>query len=446
MKTAANAFILCLFPIVSFSQQPVNNEFEKDKMDLLFSVIEENEKAMGSISIFRNGKEVYQNSFGYSDVENNTPATAETKYRIGSISKTFTAVIMMQLIEENKLTLDTKLEAYFPEIPNAKEITIEQLLRHRSGLYNFTSAADFPSWMEEPKSKAELIQIFVDNGAVFSPDEKAEYSNTNFVLLSFIAEMIDGKAFSEILANRITNPFKLNSTYYGGEISTDRKEALSYKKINSWQVDTESDMSVPIGAGAVVSNPTDLNIFYSSLFEGSVVSNNSLSQMKKMIDNFGIGLFQIPFYDKKAFGHSGGIDGFLSNAAYFPNEKVSIAFTSNAMAMNMNDILIGALSIFFGKAYTLPEFKPTLELSAADLDPYLGTYSSPNFPLKVTITKNDNVLIGQASGQSSFALEAYELDKFKYDQAGLKLEFQTEEKKMILKQGGGQHILTKEEQ
>ena len=204
-------------------------------------------------------------------------------------------------------------------------------------------------------------------------------------------------------------------------------------------------MSIPMGAGAVVSNPTDLNKFYNSLFDGKVVSNNSLNQMKKMVDNFGMGLFQIPFYDKKAFGHNGGIDGFRSNIGYFPDDKVSIAFTSNAMAMNMNDILIGALSIFFGKEYTLPEFKPILELSTTDLDIYLGTYSSPDFPLKVTITKNDNVLIGQASGQSSFPLEAYEPDKFKFDQAGLKLEFQTKENIMILKQGGSEHILTKEE-
>ena len=167
--------------------------------------------------------------------------------------------------------------------------------------------------------------------------------------------------------------------------------------------------------------------------------------MKKMVDNIGMGLFQIPFYDKKAFGHNGGIDGFRSNTAYFPSDKVSIAFTSNAMAMNMNDMLLGALSIFFGKEYALPEFKLALELSTTDLDIYLGTYSSPDFPLKVTITKNDNILTGQASGQSSFPLEAYEPDKFRFDQAGLKLEFLPKENEMILKQGDSEHILTKEE-
>lgn len=440
------AIVLGLFLTTSMActQDQLSSDFDKDKMDSLFSIIEKNEKAMGSVSIFHNGEEVYQNSLGYADVKKNLIANQGTIYRIGSISKTYTTSIISQLIDENKLSLDTKLQNYFPEIPNASEITIEQMLRHRSGLYNFTNAADLLSWMEQPKSKTELIQIFVDNGTVFSPDEKAEYSNTNFVLLSYIAEEIDGKSFSTILEDRITTPLKLKKTYYGDKINTAKNEALSYKKGESWELDTESDMSIPVGAGAIVSTPTDINAFYYRLFKGDVVSDKSLIQMRKMVDNFGMGLFQMPFYDKKGFGHTGGIDGFRSMVAYFPNDDVSVALTANSMQMNMNDILIGALSIYYGKDYELPEFKPTLEIDSDELDIYAGTYSSADFPLKVTIFKQDDVLMGQATGQPAFALEAYEINNFKFDQAGLKLEFLPEENKMILKQGGGVYELTKE--
>ena len=115
--------------------------------------------------------------------------------------------------------------------------------------------------------------------------------------------------------------------------------------------------------------------------------------MKKLVNNIGIGMFQMPFYDKKAFGHGGGIDGFRSNAAYFPGENVSIACTFNGLSMSMNDILIGALSIYFGKEYSLPEFKPGLKLKSEELDIYLGVYSSPSFPLAITISKKDSMLI-----------------------------------------------------
>jgi CubicO group peptidase (beta-lactamase class C family) len=279
---------------------------------------------------------------------------------------------------------------------------------------------------------------------VFKPDEKMEYSNTNYVLLSFIAEKIDNKEFSDILKDRITKPLKLNSTYYGGKIDPDKDEAMSYTLLDHWESATETNMSVPVGAGAIVSNPTDLNTFYKSVFTGNVVSGHSLLEMEKLMDNFGIGMFRIPFYDKSAFGHTGGIDGFQSNAAYFPDEKVSIAYTSNGVGMAMNDIMIGTLSIFFGKEYSLPEFKAPLKFTSEALDIYLGVYSSPSFPLKITISKNGNILTGQATGQPSFPLEAYEANKFKFDPAKLKLEFLPVENKMILRQGGSEFELKKE--
>ncbi len=421
-------------------------DFNRQKMDSLFKLIESNQKGMGSISIFKNGKEVYDNAFGYASIEDNIRATDKTKYRIGSISKTFTASIILKLIKEDKLNLTTKLSEFYPEIKNAQKITIEQLLKHRSGIFNFTSAEDFTSWMEDPISKDDLVKKIAANGNVFEPGEKFEYSNSNYVLLSFIAEKIENKDFAQLLKEMVCKPCDLQNTYYGSNISTANNEAKSYTKSNHWQLATESDMSIPQGAGAIVSTPNDLNKFLNCLFNYKIVPEKTVKGMMEIEDGYGLGMFQVPFHDKKAFGHNGGIDGFQSNAYYFPVEGVSIALTANGLAMPINDIMIGALSIYFGKDYALPEFKETaaLILKSEDLDKYLGIYSSPNFPLKVTITKKENVLIGQATGQPSFPLEAYETDKFQFSQAGLKLEFIPGDNKMILRQGGGEFELTKE--
>ena len=417
--------------------------FDKAKMDSLFKRIESNEKGMGSISIFKNENEIYQNSFGYADIENKIPSTKKTKYRIGSVSKTFTATIIMQLIDENKLSLETKLAEFYPEIPNAKEITIEQLLRHRSGLYNFTNSEDYQNWMGNPHSKSEIIKIFIENGIVFNPDEKAGYSNTNYVLLSYIAEKIEQKEYSEILNKRIIDPCRLKNTYYGEKINTAENEALSYTKNYSWDLSTETDMSVPVGAGGIVSNPTDLNNFYNHLFTGKLVSNNSLQEMMEIIDGYGIGMFRL--FASKAYGHTGGIDGFQSTASYFPKDSILIAYISNGVVMPKREITVGALKIFYNEEYALPEFKPGLKLKSEDLDQYLGVYSSSTNPLKITISKDSTVLIAQATGQPSFPLEAYELHKFKFDQAMIKFEFIPEENKMILKQSGGEFELIREE-
>ena len=417
--------------------------FDKAKMDSLFKRIESNEKGMGSISIFKKGKEVYQNSFGFADIENDIRATEKTKYRIGSVSKTFTATIIMQLIDEKKLSLDTKLAEFYPEIPNANEITIEQLLRHKSGLYNFTNSDDYQNWMEKPHSKSEVIKIFIENGTVFKPDEKAGYSNTNYVLLSYVAEKVEQKEFSEILNKRIIDPCSLNNTYYGGKINTAENEALSYTKTYSWNLSTETDMSVPVGAGGIVSTPADLNIFYYHLFTGKLVFDNSLQEMKKIVDGYGIGMFQL--FHQKAYGHTGGIDGFQSTASYFPKDSILIAYISNGVVMPKRDITVGALKIYYNEEYTLPEFKSSMELKSEDLDQYIGVYSSSTNPLKITISKDSTVLIAQASGQPSFPLEAYELHKFKFDQAMIKFEFIPEVNKMILKQGESEFELIRKE-
>ncbi|MCD4834417.1 MAG: beta-lactamase family protein [Bacteroidales bacterium] len=417
--------------------------FDKAKMDSLFKIIESNEKGMGSISIFKNENEIYQNSFGFADIENKIHSTEKTKYRIGSVSKTFTATIIMQLIDEKKLNLDTKLADFYPEIPNSNEITIEQLLRHRSGLYNFTNSEDYQNRMEKPHSKSEVIKIFIENGTVFNPDEKAKYSNTNYVLLSYITEKIEQKEFSEILNKRIIEPCSLKNTYYGGKINTAENEALSYTKTYSWNLSTETDMSVPAGAGGIVSNPADLNIFYYHLFTGKLVSDNSLQEMKKIVDGYGIGMFQL--FHQKAYGHTGGIDGFQSTASYFPKDSTLITYISNGVVLPKREITVGTIKIYYNEEYTLPEFKPGLKLKSKDLDKYLGVYSSSTNPLKITISKDSTVLIAQASGQSSFPLEAYELHKFKFEQAMLKLEFIPEENKMILKQGEGEFELVREE-
>ncbi|MGM0408372.1 MAG: serine hydrolase domain-containing protein, partial [Bacteroidota bacterium] len=295
-------------------------DFDQAKMDSLFSTIEINEKGMGSISIFKNGNEVYQNSIGFTSIEENIPLTNQTKFRIGSVSKTFTATIVMKLIEQGKISLDDKLGNYFPEILNSETITIEHLLKHRSGIYNFTSAEDYVTWMEQPITRDELVEKIVSHGSVFEPDEKTEYSNSNYVLLSFIIEDITGKNFSEILSDFITQPCKLNDTYLGSKINLSQNEADSYTMLKDWKMSTETDMSVPMGAGAIVSTPTDLNRFLYCLFNHQLISAESLDKMTNIQDGMGLGIFQVPFYDKKAFGHTGGIDGFQSNAFFFPKE------------------------------------------------------------------------------------------------------------------------------
>lgn len=398
---------------------------------------------MGSVAVSQNGKTIYTNQIGFADIENKVKPNVNTKYRIGSISKTFTTVLIFKAIEEKKLKLTDKIDRYFPSIKNAGKISIGNLLNHRSGIHNFTALPDYLTWNTEKKSQEELIKIIEDSGSDFEPDTKAEYSNSNFVLLSFILEKVYGKSYAQLLTEKITKPLGLKNTYYGKKIDIEDNETYSYSFKGSWKKEPETDMSIPVGAGALVSTPSDLTRFADALFAGKLISREHLATTKTLKDNYGMGLFPIPFHDKSGFGHNGGIDGFTSVLYHFDDDNVSIALTSNGTAFDNNQISIALLSAAYNKPYDIPAFKVFEEPSEV-LESYLGVYSSKEMPLKITITKNDKTLVAQATGQSSFALEATEKDKFKFDRAGVVLEFNPEEKTIILKQGGGIYRFKKE--
>jgi D-alanyl-D-alanine carboxypeptidase len=439
--------IITIIVFMGLSFQTVfSQNLNKAKLDSLFEILAKKDKAMGSLTVSKSGAVLYSRTIGYSSITGNEkkPATQNTKYRIGSVTKMFTATIIFQLIEEGKTSLETTLDAYFPQLPNAKIITIENLLNHRSGLHSFTSDSDYFNWMTQPKTKNEMLALIVKNGTDFKPDEKYAHSNTNYVVLGYIIEKITGESYSKVLTERITSKIGLSNTYAGGKINAVNDESFSYKFVtNGWTAEPETDMSIPGGAGCIVSNPADLDKFIEALFALKLVSAGSLEQMKTQTDGHGMGMFQVPFHKKRAFGHNGGIDGFESNLYYFPEDSLAVAYCTNGHAYSLNDVMIGVLSICFGTNYTIPTFN-TLALNTGDLDKYLGLYSSLEMPLKITITKDNATLLVQATGQSPFALEATEKDKFRYDAAGIQLEFNPVKNEMILQQRGASYLFKKD--
>jgi CubicO group peptidase (beta-lactamase class C family) len=412
-------------------------DINKPKLDSLLNAVALKHEGMGSLAIAYNGQLVYQKAIGYANIINgrDEPASIHTKYRIGSISKMFTAVMIFQLIEENKLQLNTKLSAFFPKLPDASKITISMMLGHRSGLHNFTNDSAYLTYYTKPHTEADMLAIIGAAHPDFEPDTKASYSNTNFVLLGYIIEKLDGKTYPEVLKRRIIAKIGLNETYYGRKMNKQAGEAASYQYTNNtWVQQPETDMSIPGGAGGIVSTPSDLVKFIDALFAGRLISAEHLAMMKTIRDGYGMAMFRIPFYDKISYGHTGGIDGFSSVLGYFPDEKMAFAYCGNGVVYSVNNILIGVLSIYFDKPYTIPPFKTS---PAKELAPLLGNYSNMQLPLKITVTNSNGVLTAQATGQSAFELEAIGNNKFKYEPAGILMEFDPDDHSFLLKQGGG---------
>ena len=254
------AFLFGFLFVSSFAQN-----FNAAKLDSLFQVLETKDKFMGSISIAENGKIIYAKTIGKSDLETNTLATTNTKYRIGSISKIFTSCLIFKAIEEKKLDLNQTIDSYFPSIENAKKITISNLLNHRSGIHNFTNDPEYLLYNTQAKSEKEMVDLIAKSKSDFEPDSKAEYSNSNYVLLSYILEKTYKKPYKEILNTKIIKPLGLKNTYFGGKINIQNNECYSYTFADKWKKETETDMTIPMGAGGIVSTPTDLVLFAEQL-------------------------------------------------------------------------------------------------------------------------------------------------------------------------------------
>ena len=417
--------------------------FNKPKMDSLLDVLAAKNKGMGSFAISKQNQLLYTRAIGFAE---NTPkmvnASPETKYRVGSISKTFTSVLILQLVEAKKLTLLTKLSEFFPEVPNASKITISDMLTHRSGIYNFTNDENYLTWAEKPQTQAEMLKRISGYKSDFPPNTKTDYSNANYVLLGYIAEKLTKKSYKTLIDEKICQPLGLKSTYAGGKISVANGEARSFQMLEKWENHMETDMSVPAGAGAIVSTPSDLCRFIEGLFAEKLISGKMLNEMIVQVEGMGMGIFTFPYNGRTSYGHTGGIDGFSSMLGYFPAEKMAIAYVSNGTVYGVNDIMLGGLSSYFGDDFKIPTFE-SKTLSVAELDQYVGVYASAQIPIKITVSRKNTTLYAQATGQAEFPLDAKGEHKFVFDGAKLEMIFVPEKGEFTLLQGGGKFLFKK---
>lgn len=359
-----------LISIIAWSQN-----IDKTKLDAYFDALASNNKFMGSIAIAHNNEMVYTKTVGYADIEQNLKANEKTKYRIASISKTFTTVLVFKAIEENKLHLDQALSDFYPTIENSDQITMEQILYHRSGLPDilWNEGTDWT----QPKTEREMIELISNEECDFVPDTRTNYINTGFLVLSYILEKIYDRPYSEILEEKIIKPIGLKNTYLGGNILTGNNECNVYSHYG-WVKQPMFDQTVLLGAAGIVSNTTDLTVFINALFDGRLISMASLQQMKTMKGEFGMGLFEISHFNKTGFWIEGGLQGFRSWLAYFPAGNTSIVVTANGMNFRFMDVIDIVLKATFNESFEIPEFED-YHVTNEKLDKYTGVYLGEHY-------------------------------------------------------------------
>jgi D-alanyl-D-alanine carboxypeptidase len=440
MKTKTLFTTLLMLALVTAGRAQT---LDKAKLDQLFDRLLEKNKGMGSLTLVKDGNVVYSRSFGYRQINGSEkkPSTAETKYRIASITKMFTAVMIFQLAEEKKLRLADTLDKFFPQIPNAARITIGQILTHRSGIHDIEADGSFG---KQPRTREEVVARIAQGQPDFEPDAMHRYSNAGYILLGYIVEKAGGKPYQEALKERITSKIGLKDTYAGaGNTDPSKNEALSYIYIGGWKEAAELEFSVVAGAGSILSTPTDMTKFIQALFDLKLVPPDSLKQMTTMSDREGMGMEAFSFAGKTLYGHTGGSANSGAWLAYFPDEKLALAYTTNAKIYPVRDIVKGVFDIYWNQPFQIPTLD-AFEVSPEVLERYVGVYSIPGTPARLTVSRDGATLYFQPAGQSAVPIEATAEDKFKIDPFVV-FEFDAAKGELTITRAGQKRIFTKQE-
>lgn len=423
-------------------------KFDKAKLDKYFDRLAEKNKAMGTLVISKDGHVLYTRSIGYGQISETTkkPLTAESRYRIASITKMYTAVMIFQLVEEGKLKLTDTLGKFFPQISNGGKITIAHVLAHRSGIHDVLLELNMrPQPDKAPITQEELVAIICKGKSDFEPGTKHNYSNSGYALLGVIVERLSGQSYAEALKKRITSKIGLQDTYVmTRNIDVNKNESLTYRYTGGWQLQPQIPPSILFGAGSIISTPADMAKFIHALFEGKFISQEHLAVMKTIKDGDGSGMEPFLFAGKTFYGHTGGGSTHGAWLAYMPEEKLAVAYTTNAKVHPVADIMKSIMEIYYNKPFEIPTFEP-IAISGEVLDKYTGVYSTTEAPVKFTFTRKGTTLYIQAPRESPAPLEAMALNKFKIEGVnGLSFEFNVEKKQMIMNRVGVERIFTKE--
>ena len=292
-----------------------------------------------SVAVARGEELVFSKAFGFADLEFPVNADEDTLFRIGSITKQFTAAAILKLAERDKLSVDDPLTKFLPDYPtHGHEITLRHLLTHTSGVPNYTELG--PAWqrrMAEALSDDELVALWKEKPLDFAPGERWKYSNSGYYLLGMVIEKVSGKSYQDFLRETFFEPLKLTRTRYDSntELILDRAQGYAYEK-ERFENDGLLDMHQPGAAGGLISTASELVRWQIALVNGRVVSKASYEEMTTpfMLQNgketgYGMGLQLDTQAGKPCVWHGGGINGFNSVLLYFPGEKLSIAAISN---------------------------------------------------------------------------------------------------------------------
>lgn len=395
-----------LFSASGFAQSAASNQEIVSKVDEYMNALVSARKYGGAALVARDGKTIVSRGYGLANAELNVPNTAQTKFRIGSLTKQFTAAAILLLQERGKLNVRDAACKYLSDCPQTwREITIHQLLTHTSGIPNITALPDWEAKKTLPATPAQTVARVRDLPTEFKPGERFNYSNTNYLLLGLIVEKTSGKTYEAFMNENVFAPLKMTNTGLDRSEQILKNRADGYSRAGETIINASyTDMNLPFAAGALYSTVEDLFLWDQALYGENFLSKKSLDAMFTAEKNgYAYGWGTGTLNNRRIIAHTGGIEGFSAHISRFPDQRAVVIVLLNNDNAAANLVANDLAAILFGEKYEIPKTPQQASLDPKIYDQYVGQYEiAPGFVL--TISREGNKLMAQATGQSSAEL------------------------------------------
>jgi D-alanyl-D-alanine carboxypeptidase len=323
------------------------NNADPSKLDTYIDNMQLKNEAMFSIAIAQHGHPFYTRSIGYTDTALTVYSGAQTQYRVGELSRLFTAVILLQLADEKMIQMGTPVSRFFPEIPNGKNISIEMLLTGKVHILDYLPGGK--NYLPVKSEYAFQQQLELDAASPVHPDAAPAFSNANYILLGLIIEKITHQTYGEVLRQRITEPAGLKNTFIPATDLPARYEACSFNLFNNqWNVQGKWDLTSIQAAGGILSTPNDLGKFMYALYHEKLIPQKYLLRLGINDMGKGVGLSGIYMGHQTGIQATGRIDGFESRIYYFPADDICISISSNARPATHANFMDELVQVLYG--------------------------------------------------------------------------------------------------
>ncbi len=427
MKLRTIVLIICCCTLLSTICPAQENA---SRMDEIVQSYVSRKQFMGSVLIVRDQTVLFNKGYGSANLEWNIPNDSTTKFRLGSVTKQFTAASILLLEDRGKLKVDDPVKKYLPNAPAAwDKVTIYHLLTHTSGIPSFTEFPDYAPTEAIPTTPEKLVARFRNKPLEFQPGDKFKYSNSGYVLLGYLIEKVSGQTYSQFVEENIFKPLKMQDSGYDSNSAIIPHRASGYTPDGIGIRNTGYvDMTIPFSAGALYSTTEDLVRWEQGLYGGKLLSAASLQKMTTPAkDNYAMGLTVSTENGHRKFSHGGGIEGFNTSLAYYPDDKLAVVVLGNLNGGAPDQIAHQLGDLVHGQQVVLPTERKEVTVSPDTLAKYVGVYElAPGFDLAVTLEGTQ--LMTQATGQPKLPVYAEAQNKFFLKVVDAQLEFFADDK------------------